>query len=320
MGGLHYDVYGNSAGQDNIGQILTAIISFQRLKANLREEYLGGLLLIDELEVTLFPGALFSLLAFLLKQAGELNIQIIFTSHSLDVLKKLQETSFKRHSSCIYIDKSRGKVRCQNALNEELSRLEADLKQEVYSNSQIFINKTKIWVEDDEARVFLRNITSSNNLRQMNIVDKVSLGCGNLLNLVQQKIPEFSKGYSVIVLDGDAKSLSSFRKMKPANKKHIVFLPTNQNPESVILNFLKNLNESDEFWDDQIGGYTKEIFIRNLLSENEVTDRVKIKEWFNKEKQYWGRDCKKVFSRWAKDNEAFINEFNETLERLLLGS
>lgn len=42
---------GNSAGQDNIGQILTAILSFKALPNK------GGILLIDELEATLFPAA-----------------------------------------------------------------------------------------------------------------------------------------------------------------------------------------------------------------------------------------------------------------------
>jgi AAA15 family ATPase/GTPase len=52
-----YDSLGNSAGQDNLGQIITAILSFERLKKKLGDTYLGGLLLIDEIDATLFAGA-----------------------------------------------------------------------------------------------------------------------------------------------------------------------------------------------------------------------------------------------------------------------
>lgn len=50
-----YDSLGASAGQDNIGQLLTALVSFRQLKRNLMNRYFGGLLLIDELDVTLHP-------------------------------------------------------------------------------------------------------------------------------------------------------------------------------------------------------------------------------------------------------------------------
>ena len=53
-----YDAIGNSAGQDNIGQIITSILSFQRLKDNLGTEYKGGILLIDELDASMFPACL----------------------------------------------------------------------------------------------------------------------------------------------------------------------------------------------------------------------------------------------------------------------
>ena len=45
-----YDPLSNSAGQDNIGQILSAICRYKILKEELGENYHGGLLLIDEIE------------------------------------------------------------------------------------------------------------------------------------------------------------------------------------------------------------------------------------------------------------------------------
>lgn len=46
----NYDYLSNSAGQDNVGQILCALLSFRRLKEDTEYDYTGGLLLIDELE------------------------------------------------------------------------------------------------------------------------------------------------------------------------------------------------------------------------------------------------------------------------------
>jgi hypothetical protein len=47
-----YDGESCSAGQDNLSQILTALISFRSLKEALGDKYMGGMLLIDELDAT----------------------------------------------------------------------------------------------------------------------------------------------------------------------------------------------------------------------------------------------------------------------------
>lgn len=38
-----YGHLGNSAGQDNLGQIISAILSFNKLKSELSESYGGGI-------------------------------------------------------------------------------------------------------------------------------------------------------------------------------------------------------------------------------------------------------------------------------------
>ena len=50
-----YDSNGFSSAQDNISQIITAILSFKKLREEAGAEYKGGLLLIDEIESTLHP-------------------------------------------------------------------------------------------------------------------------------------------------------------------------------------------------------------------------------------------------------------------------
>ena len=63
-----YSYKANSSGQDNLGQILLAVYSFENLKKTY-EYYSGGLLLIDELDATLHPAAQNRLLDFLVNKS-----------------------------------------------------------------------------------------------------------------------------------------------------------------------------------------------------------------------------------------------------------
>src|SRR5579863_5800029 len=74
----HYDWNTNSAGQDNIGKILLAILSFKRLKEKYPNNYESGILVIDELDATLYPASQLRLVDALLKFSAKYNIQIIF--------------------------------------------------------------------------------------------------------------------------------------------------------------------------------------------------------------------------------------------------
>lgn len=84
----YYDWQANSAGQDNIGKILLAILSFKRLKEKYTNDYKGGILAIDEVDTAFYPGAQIQLLDALNNSASKYNIQIIFTTHSLTLLKE----------------------------------------------------------------------------------------------------------------------------------------------------------------------------------------------------------------------------------------
>ena len=101
--GINTDKYSsitNSAGQDNIGQIIMAIMSFRKLKKEYKG-YKGGLLLIDEIEATLHPIAQIKLLDFLYRACKELNLQVVFTTHSVALLEVLSQKILNNDSSCM---------------------------------------------------------------------------------------------------------------------------------------------------------------------------------------------------------------------------
>lgn len=86
-----YGHLGNSAGQDNLGQIISSILSFGKLKNELRDGYTGGLLLIDEIDATLYAGSQVKLVDKLFGLAKSLNVQVIFTTHSIEILEHLSK-------------------------------------------------------------------------------------------------------------------------------------------------------------------------------------------------------------------------------------
>ena len=98
-----YDCLGNSAGQDNVGQILTAVLSFEKLKELMRDSYPGGILFIDEIDATLYPAAQIKLVEKLFRIAQDLNLQVIFTTHSTDIVETMMDPKYQQHSKVIYL-------------------------------------------------------------------------------------------------------------------------------------------------------------------------------------------------------------------------
>lgn len=79
--GVNTDLYDwrlNSAGQDNLGKIVLALLSFKRLHDKYREAYKGGILAIDELDSALYPASQIKLFEVLRHYSAKYNIQVIF--------------------------------------------------------------------------------------------------------------------------------------------------------------------------------------------------------------------------------------------------
>jgi AAA15 family ATPase/GTPase len=95
-----------SAGQDNIGKILLAILSFRKLQKNYQNDYKGGVLLIDEIESTLHSSALKRLIRILVKSSDDYKIQILLTTHSEEVvIKELLSEQYNRDNKVLYLQK-----------------------------------------------------------------------------------------------------------------------------------------------------------------------------------------------------------------------
>ncbi len=314
-----YDWKMNSAGQDNIGKILLAILSFRRLKENHKESYIGGILAIDEIDATLYPASQVKLLEALRKFASEYKIQIIFTTHSTDILRKVCEWSSDKklqgQAEVVYLEKKDSDVTISDNINYDAIKN----KLNVALSDKVKAKKVITFTEDTETTILLSAILKR-SLTKLNIVD-CSLGCTNLISLAEKKVPSFTYPNSIIVLDGDVKSVSS--SMKKINKLgNILLLPGKVRPELMLAEFLNGLSDKSDYWrkiyTDQSGvSYSKHFAFSRHNLQDIKNDRNKAKEWFNDQKRYWGRGCANLINLWIHDNKDEVELFTKEYEKLI---
>ncbi len=298
-----HDSYSNSAGEDNLGQILTSILSFKKIKDNTNENYKGGILLIDELDATMFPGAQIKLLDTFLTFAKQYDLQIIFTTHSTDIIKLIMNNKFSKSEDVkfLFIEKRGSKIITHQTKND-IEKMLSALRYEIFNED--VERKIELYTEDEEARFFLKGIIKRDWRKYIDI-KCVSLGAENYINLIRNKVPSFLS--SIVVLDGDrSKSKSKF--------KNVLYLPGGKRPENVFHDLLNSIPEENDFW-GKCGGYTKEYFRAN--PPRSLGNRTYMKEWFNSNKKYWGRGCNKVIDIWKSMNQNKVNEFNKKIEDII---
>lgn len=294
-----YDYFANSAGQDNIGQILGAIISFDRLKAKLGQEYIGGILLIDELDATLFPAAQTNLVDLFYKLAGKYNLQFVFTTHSLDTLEHIIDK--RQHNNndteVLYFTNVYGKL--DLIVAPQMQRIRSDLNMATISPSPL--SKINLYCEDAEASWFIKRLLGSQKTKYLNFC-AATFGGDFLSELAKKNIPEFKD--SIIVLDGDKKPIKS--------TPNVLCLPGDANPENVFRELLQDLPPDNIFWQNDFG-YTKQVFEKELSKQTSgrYENRVKMKAWFNNQKKYWGRGGTHIYKCWLESHKDQANEFCE---------
>lgn len=249
----NYDQDSVSAGEDNAGQIVLALMSFRKLKEEY-SDYKGGLLLIDEADAGLFPAAQTKLLDILEKECNDLHLQVIMTSHSPTLIERTYDLSrkYQRKFKTVYLSDTYGPVRAMHDISwpEIYSDL---LTITVSASNKILLPKINVYFEDREAYDFFNALlfqqTSKKFLKQLS---DVSLGCANYIQLVRKGIPEFS-ARSIIILDGDVEGTK--------NLDSIVLLPGSLPPDQLIFEFLYNLPADDELWKNIIH-FTRPVFTK----------------------------------------------------------
>jgi hypothetical protein len=300
----YYDWQTNSAGQDNIGKILLAILSFKRLKEKYPNDYKGGILAIDEIDTTFYPGSQIKLLNALNKFANNFDIQIIFTTHSLTLLEESskyhKDNNRKEQIKLIYLKKEDQKIVINNDIDYEFIKNHLN----VTLTGSPKIKKIDVFTEDPEGAIFAKSLLGNKRTQYLKFHVGVKLGCNNLIQLASSKVPSFTFPNSIIILDGD------IQKLKQANNiTNILLLPTRESPEQIISNFLNDLPDADLLWKKIDKTFTKQYCFMDYLFTEVQDDRDKAKKWFNSHLKLWGRNANKVLNPWKKQNKEIVNEF-----------
>lgn len=323
--GVNTDLYDwklNSAGQDNLGIIILALLSFKRLYEKYKDKYKGGILAIDELDCSLYPASQMKLLEVLRHYASKYKIQIVFTTHSLSLLEEVcsQYIDCQKHAKTnnqiqiLYLEKVNGLIRLTNIKNYQTIRNRLNV-----SLSQDLPKKLIVYTEDEEGKIFVKNLIPY-KWRSCFKFETCTLGCDNYIELVRKKITPFLLPQSCIILDGDAKEIvNKIRWHKLGISKNIICLPGNMSPERVLANFLFNrdlLKDDDPFWKSLNSDYSRQVCFRNYSIEEINSDRNKAKAWFKSQEIVWGKYSNKAISLWTKVHSEEIIVFQNELKEL----
>jgi hypothetical protein len=252
--GDNYDQESVSAGEDNAGQIILALMSFKKLKDEYGD-YKGGLLLIDEADAGLFPTAQVNLLKILDRECRSLNLQVVMTSHSPVLIEYAFEQSqrYRKKYKTIYLSNTLGDV--QVVQDWSWPQISSDINTKtVATSSGVSLPRPNIYFEDKEAADFFSALMNRQPIKKFtNPLPDITIGCSHYISLIQHKIPEFSKK-SVICLDSDQATKVVGKKFKT-----VVILPGRLPPDQLIFEYLYNLSAAHDFWKNDLR-FTRDVF------------------------------------------------------------
>lgn len=259
-----------SDGQDNLHMILTALISLKYYYENSEEDNKYSILLIDEVDSTLHPDLQLRLLKKIKKYSDDYNIQVIFTTHSLDIL----EEGLKRdYYNVIYIDDDIEQVK---VLKDDKLDI-YNIKCRLYSKTKGDLMREKfipVYTEDKEARLFLEmilNLFSEKNeefskVRNYFYLADSYLGYDNLCKLFKDKKCGKQFFNCIGIVDGDVnldeKSIDN----------NLLKLPGKTSVEKLAFEFSKKLYEDNilDFWEDENvleACFTRDYYRNNILED-----------------------------------------------------
>lgn len=313
-----YDWMQNSAGQDNVGKILLALLSFRRLKENHKKSYKGGLLFIDELDATMYPGSQRKLLQVLREYSTRYNIQVVFTTHSLTLLKQGYDMMLEANAipntansiQIIYLEKKDGIICIEEkfpyaAVENRLQNTTAPKKKE---------QKVTLYTEDVEAVQVTKALLAGTGAISRIEFSKCKFGNGNLINLMQSKLPFFLYPESIIIFDGDVKedknAIINLKKIK--RTPNWLFLPSELSPERLIARYLNGLSDFSPLWVSIDPDYNRKVCFDKYKFGKIMSDRNVAKLWFQQQSNEYSGWCAKIIKHWrlaSDENKTITKEF-----------
>lgn len=332
-----YSGISNSSGQNDLSQILLAVKSFEELANNPSYSYHGGLLAIDEMDVTLHSAAQNRLLDFLLKKSEELNLQIVATSHSITLLEHTADLHQIKENliNIYYLTTDYSENNMVKALENPDPAFFRNNLADLYINNTIVTEPITAFTEDVVARWFIKlliQVSKAKELNEINFLD-IDIDWIKLSKLAANGGRRFKD--MLFFIDADVKSnaddYEKFQEITGSSTsgiegENIFFIPGDNSIEKMLWNYLQSLNADDPFFctPEMIkGNRTKKAIISHGPQSEDyhggMKEKAKIKLWFRNNRIFMDQ----LAERWAaddknKDNvDKFINNLRGAYNRLI---
>lgn len=316
----YYSVDALSSGEDNLGQIVDALLSFTRVSKTKDSNDLIGILSIDEFDASLHPIAQLNLFNFIYDWAKQHNVQVLMTSHSLFLLKEILFMKDKIDNDDIVVNfiapgyKPGSELSILKNPEYKIALQELTL-QDIQKEQNIKLN---VLVEDEVANFGLKRI-----LKSKEVTDRITVSnqfTGDKIGTSWTALKSFANNFSnilyqsmsIIVVDQDVE-ISVFK-----NFDDVLKLPSlTECPmpfEQELIYFIMGLDVGDEFFK---GNNISKERIKQELSNNNIplkpenlkdkSNLKNIKKWFNENKRRNKKLLTKMINR--KENQDVYKEF-----------
>lgn len=302
------------------------------------DAYRGGVLVIDELDAGFHPRAQVALLDQLKSKARELQIQVVATTHSLTLLEHAHSDIYNDNrlgtapDQIVYL---KGGLPVDLLDVRDFGAIYADMHMKLLPVAPVN-RSVKVYVEDDEAALFLEAILTTARKKlikdatgfKLDVIP-VRVGCSNLVGLL--KADDYFKTV-VIAIDADAEGV------KIGSAANVVRLPKDplnakkQSPEVIINEMCLKITTSPTAYPKtknliRTRGADETYVQTYILARTQTesidtppieTDRDVAKAWFNARLSHI-KDMQLV-EGWVADNEAGVVDFTQRLIRAVLAA
>lgn len=276
-------------------------------------------MLIDEMDATLHPYAQKELLRVFIEMAQQLSIQIVATTHSMDLLE-LASRDFRNHVELAYLalGQSDGLVRVFNDKTYDEIRYELSLvAPECKVKDSARTSKTTVIFEDCVAAAYFNRVTKNIFRKYIHVYNTErdnSNTCmpNSILSdiakyLVTKKIPEFAS--AIYVLDQD-----SIEMKKKARSKILLCLPGVSFIEKQIYDSLAQKSSDESFWTRQGISFRDCFRAYNDIEgadEDGKEKKIKYKQWFRRlhKRKAFGTDDSRAMDVWINENQESCKKF-----------
>ena len=305
----NYDALTMSAGQDNVGEIILAVLSMRRLKNKFKKSYEGGIVFIDEIDATLYPAAQVKLIDKLLEWSHAFGIQFFFTTHSETLLKTCVRDKYRESVNVVFLHKpgSNVEIAINPTFDEMCSNLLVGIGDEERDAARV-----SVYSEDEVTVAYLDALLSDENKQHVEIIRGADISAGIYKVLFDKNVGEIRR--NIIVLDGDMEDAQKGAIGTNRDKYYnFVCIPGDKYPEYQLFKFFANLSDDDAFWEHGLRGYNKQKCFREVMTNEK--SKGKIKEWFAMQDRFRENGCQLLLRRWAESHPDECKKFNLNFER-----